>query len=294
MAMRLDPAKELAAEFSRLVEGSISDIEAHLGRALDGDASGFHDARKTIKKLRALIRLVRSVSPSLLRLNERLLRDAARAVAGPRAAVAAVETIDRLIAAYPRKIDTCALLEIRAALGERQDRIAAADMQASVTSAIGTVREARDGLRSVSFDGDDAGILAEGSRRTLAHWKDALKRARSRGSPDDFHALRKAVKAHWAQLGLLRDFKLGFSAKDRAKVEALGETLGELNDIHEMREALAYGAFDLPEDIDLSPFDRLLKTSAKTLEKQTLKTAARMVKGRKAGLKRRLAKAKAA
>lgn len=294
MALRLDPAKELPGEFARLVEGSISDIEGHLGRALDGDAAGFHDARKAIKKLRALIRLVRPASPDLLRLNERRLRDAARAVAGPRAAVAAIETVDRLIAAYPRKVDRCALRDIRAALGERRDRIAATDMQASVASAIGIVREARDGLRSVSFDGDDAGILAEGLRRTLTHWKDALKRVRTRGSPDDFHALRKAVKAHWAQLGLLRDFKLGFPASDRARVEALGETLGELNDIHEMREALVCGTLDLPEEIDLSPFAKLLKTSAKTLETTTLKTAAGMVKGRKTGLKRRLARAKAA
>jgi CHAD domain-containing protein len=73
------------------------------GRALDREA--IHETRKALKRLRALVRLLR------MELGERryqreyaILRDAARRLAGARDAEVMVDTLDALLQRYPRKL----------------------------------------------------------------------------------------------------------------------------------------------------------------------------------------------
>lgn len=289
MAFRIDPAAPLRLEFARIVEETAGAIDGHLRIEAGDHVKALHEARKAIKKLRALLRLARAAAPEPLRQEERRLRDAARAIAGPREAGAAVETLDRFIAAFPKRIVECRLGEIRAALLARCDRVAGDGLDAASAKARGLCGEARTGLRAVAFDPalSDADILRAGMEKTLSHWEKALDAARRHGRPADFHELRKTVKAHWAQLGLLRGFGDGFG-KRREAVEALGERLGELNDIHVMREALASGALGLPEALDTRPFDRLLKKQGKALAGKALDEAERLLVDRPRKLRRRL------
>ena len=64
------------------------------------------------------------------------------------------------------------------------------------------------------------------------------KRQRKRGEPDDFHDLRKAVKAHAMHLSLLKKFWPSPVKPRRKAVDALGEKLGELHDIFVLRALL--------------------------------------------------------
>ena len=125
-------------------------------------------------------------------------------------------------------------------------------------------------------------------KKTLARWKRALGEAKRRGEPADFHELRKAVKAHWAQLGLLRGFRPDGFAERREAVDALGERLGELNDLHVMRAALAAGMPGLPSGPYAQPFDRLMKRQAKALAGRALDEAARLHADRPRRLRRQL------
>lgn len=290
-AFRIDPARKLRDEFGRIVDETCDAVAAHLNAADHG--RGLHEARKALKKLRALLRLVRAAEPRSLRVQERRLRNAARAIAGSREATAAVETLDRLIAAHPDKIVDCRLGEIRSHLLARCARMAGAELDAARGAAGALCIEARDRLRELAFDArlsDDA-VLADGMERTLRHWKKALEAAGKNGEAEDFHELRKAVKAHWAQLGLLRAFGLRGMGRRREAVEVLGERLGELNDLHVMREAVAQGTFGLPADLDTRAFDRLLKRQARALAAETLPQAKRLLDSRPEGLRRRMRKA---
>lgn len=290
---RIDPSRPLRAELARIVEETGGAVAAHLDAASQDHGRGLHEARKALKKLRALLRLVRAGAPKPLKEEERRFRDAARAIAGSREATAAVETLDRFIAAFPKKIVACRLGEIRAGLLARCDEIAGRELDAGRREARALCEEAQARLRATVFEADlsDADILARGMNKTLSHWRGALDAARRDGRPDDFHELRKAVKAHWAQLGLLRDFGLPGSRRRRGEVEALGERLGELNDIHVLRDALADGSLGLAADLDTRAFDALLKKHAKALARETLPEARRLLAERPGELRRRLRQA---
>ncbi|WP_161601188.1 CHAD domain-containing protein [Neoaquamicrobium microcysteis] len=291
-AFRIDPARKLRDEFGRIVEETCDAVAVHLNAA--DHRRGLHEARKALKKLRALLRLVRAAEPKSLKVQEHRFRDAARAIAGSREATAAVETLERLIAAHPDRIVDCRLGEIRCHLLARCAQ-AGAGLDEARGEASALCIEARDELRGLAFDeklSDDA-VLAEGMERTLRHWKKALEAAGKDGEAEDFHELRKAVKAHWAQLGLLRAFGLRGVGQRREAVEALGERLGELNDIHVMREAVARGTLGPPADLDTRAFDRLLKKEAKALAAAALPQAKKLLQSRPDGLRRRMRKAAA-
>ena len=293
MAFRIDPAAPLREEFARVADETGAAIEAHLEEAATDHASGLHEARKGIKKLRALARLVRAGAPEPLKAAETMLRDAGRAVSGPRDAAAAVEAVDRLARAFPKKTGECRLDDIRAALARRCEERAGAGLEEARLNALALCRAARDALRAVTFEAGlgDAEILARGMKKTLRRWERALEAAEKHGEPADFHELRKAVKAHAAQLGLLRDLLPDGIEERREATSALGERLGELNDIHVMRAGLAEGGLGLPDGLDARPFDRLLKRQGKALSGKALVEAGRLLAHRPGKLRRRLGKA---
>lgn len=119
---------------------------------------------------------------------------------------------------------------------------------------------------------DDA-ILAHGMERTLRRWRKALARAKREKEPGEaFHDLRKAVKAHGAQLALLRDMVSGAPGRRRRAVDALGERLGELNDIADMRARLKAGEDGFGNAV-ARPFTRLLKRHARRLARKSRRQA---------------------
>jgi hypothetical protein len=109
------------------VEAGVRRIaDEQLGKAvaaLGGEAlhEGVHDARKRVKKLRGLLRLVRPGFKGYAEEN-RTLRDAARTLSGLRDHAAMIETLDRLAARYPGRMDGRRMVPLRRAISRRGAR----------------------------------------------------------------------------------------------------------------------------------------------------------------------------
>ena len=295
MAGRIDPALPLAESFALLTDALADDVRRHLCTAADNHALGLHQARKAIKRLRALLRLYRSAAPAPLKRCDREFGTAARAIAGPREATALVETVDRFIAAYPKRIVDARLGEIRVELMRRADRIGEdVSIDDHIAEARTTFDAAMRELRRIDLSGADAGTLEHGVRKALKRWSGALDRARKKGGEEAFHDLRKAVKAHAAQLTLLEAFWPEDWRRRRKSVDDLGELLGELNDIHVMRDALRRGTLDLPTDIEPAGFVKLLDKERKRLSRRALVDAHDHLESLPAGLGKSLRTALAA
>jgi CHAD domain-containing protein len=279
MAYWIDPSRPLEDEYRRLVGELTAAIATHLEGATADHARGLHEARKTAKKLRALLRLLRSAAPGPLKTADAGFGKAARSIAGPREATALVETLERLIEAYPDRIVEARLGEIRAFLIRRRERLA--EGSHALDEAIAGARAACAGARSCALDIDlgraDAGTLHNGVRKSLKTWAHALARARDTGEPEAFHDLRKAVKAHAAHLSLLEDFWPEVWRKRRKAVDALGETLGDLNDVHVMLDAVRDASLGLPDDIGTDCFRKLLRRERKRLARRSLAGARRLL-----------------
>ena len=116
MSFRIDPRLPLTSEVQRIAGEEIDKITAFLDSARDNPEKGLHNARKRIKALRALLRLVRPGDEAFCRAENDRFREMSQSIAGPRQASALIETIDRLIADFPENADAAGLAGIRAML----------------------------------------------------------------------------------------------------------------------------------------------------------------------------------
>ncbi|WP_269930799.1 CHAD domain-containing protein [Aminobacter sp. HY435] len=271
MSFSIDPRLPLTAEVQRIGGEEIEKVVAFLDSARDSPEKGLHNARKRIKALRSLLRLVRPGDEAFCRAENDRFREMSKSIAGPRQATALIETIDRLIADFPEDADNAGLAGIRAMLARHRASIAygEAGLGATLDAAVTECRAAVDALDTLSLPDnpdDAADILAEGALTTLRRARKGLELSRERGGAEDFHELRKAVKTHAAHLSLLRKLWPAPVRPRRERADLLGESLGELHDVLVMRALI---------EMRETPFDgaepkhlvRLLKRSEKALRK---------------------------
>lgn len=281
MSFRIDPRLPLTAEVRRIAKGEIEAMLRHLASAAERPDKAMHGCRKRIKKLRALLRLVRSGDPAFIREENARYRDISASLAGPREAAALIETVDRLAADFPEHDAAGAFETVRATLKARRRRLLHED-RALAALAEGAAASCRAGFAKIdalALPGDPeqaADVLADGARDALQKARKALKRAGQNGEAEDFHDLRKAVKAHAMHLSLLKRLWPGPVRAQRDAVEALGDSLGDLHDIFVMRAMLAGDGEPLADSPDAKLVDRLLKRSERRLRKACLAQASQL------------------
>ncbi len=281
MNYRIDPRLPLTGEIRRIAGGRIGKAVESLETSRTTPEKGLHDARKRFKELRALFRLVRSGDRAFSRKEGIRYRDIARTIAGAREATALIETLDRLVKEFPKACSAGELDGIRAALEARRACIAhdRADLGPVIDAAIAACGSGRIALAGIALPDDPqlaADVLADGARKTMRHAARALGTAAKRGRPDDFHTLRKAVKAHWMHLSLLRGVWPRPLKSRRKAVETLAERLGDLNDIFVMRALIEAEGKALGGKKAIALMRRLLKRSERPLRKDCLKEAGKL------------------
>jgi CHAD domain-containing protein len=199
---------------------------------LQGEA--VHEIRKSVKKLRALLRLVR---PGLAehRALDALLRDAARRVAALRDAAVLLHTLDALA---PDGLPT-----IRAAFTQAPPRArdAADEALAACRADLAT---ARGQIKALALQGAEADVLQAGLILTLHQAQTTLHVALRDTAPEAVHNFRKRVKDHLYHARLLTPLWPVMMGPHAEAAEELAETLGLMNDIAVFRDALT--GLDLP------------------------------------------------
>lgn len=278
MSARLRPTLSLRDEFVRIAGGEIDKALALLTDADLERGTMLHETRKRIKKIRAILRLTRPGCKRFCKAEDIRHRDTARSIAGGRDATALVETVQRLIRAFPADTAEGELDAIHEALIDGRDRALERNqsLDAALGDAIASLRAGRRALADLAIPDDPeaaARVLAKGAVETVKAARNAIRAAGDRGEPEDFHDLRKAVKRHWTQLALLGDLWPEAVAPRRRQLKDLGEALGELNDIDLLRTALGGIDGDDAFDASAAQAERLMARREKALRKRTLARA---------------------
>jgi len=222
-----------------------------------------HELRKTVKKLRALLRLVRPVFPDYARENA-ALRDAGRLVAGLRER-------DVLLALFDRHAGAAALTDtddLRAALaGSLHDPTRAPEALADHAAALRSLRQrARHWrLKAKGFDALEPGLL-----RSHEQARQALKAYRKAPGPETLHSLRKALKTQWYHTRLLTPIWPPMMEARATSLDRIGEGLGDARDNNLLADRLS----ELPGGALLA--DRA-RDAARTLDRQAVTDARRML-----------------
>jgi CHAD domain-containing protein len=273
MSYRLGLTLDLAREVLRVEHDELERAFCELEHP---DAKGIHEARKHIKKLRALLHLTRPVlGRAAFELAEDELRQAGRALAGARDRDALLEAFDRVVAAVAEHAESGpasdGLAPLRGRLGESdaplgQGLATARDILATRLSQLDQ-RELKLGRRE----------LVEGIADTYERGRKRLKKLRP-GSPSEaFHDYRKQVKYHQHHLALIENAWPEALSLRRGQTDRLGEALGQHHDLAALEQALAQLAFEQPEiDAALQLVKKQIPIEREKLESETLALGARL------------------
>jgi len=203
------------------------------GEAGDGppEERAIHETRKALKRLRALLRLLRSeLGERLFAREYTILRDAARRLAGARDAEVMVDTLDTLLARHPRKLARRrALIELHELLvaeraAARQRALGDGTTRGEVLCELAGMRE-RVARWSLSERPSIAVVESEMRRLYRQGRRRHRRLAHGAGGARALHEWRKRVKdlRYAAEM-------LGLRPLAR-RADTLGEHLGEEHDL---------------------------------------------------------------
>lgn len=239
----------LTEALHRIAAADVARIRRHLADP-DLEADAVHDLRKSVKKLRALLRLVRHGMPDVQPAENVILRDAARLLSGRRDAAVRLATYDRLIGADPAP----ALLALRAHL------VAEAAMPAAAPPDLHSLFDAlAQRIEGWTLAGSDRRILAEGLADTRARARRAMRDARENPQDEVLHDWRKRAKDHWYQARLFTPVWPEVMRPIVAEADRLGEALGDHHDLGVLSSHISA----LPEDVVRSDARDLITARAR-------------------------------
>lgn len=238
MAYRLDLDEPLGAELRRVAA-------EQLGRAIAGleaatprkRPAAVHDARKRVKKTRALLRLMRpGLARDVYQDEQDALRAAGRLLSGTRDADVLGETVDGLAERFAGRMPASSFNGLRRAVTARARSEIATDHSAEAIAALRAIA-ARAAVWPL--EDCDAKALRKGAVRVQKAGAKRYAAARRAEAGVALHELRKRVKDRWYHERLLRD---GWPAVGKAyagEADRLGELLGDEHDLAVLDERLA-------------------------------------------------------
>ncbi len=201
-----------------------------------------HAARKGGKRVRSLLRLVRSgLGESTFRRDDERLRDAMRPLAELRDGDAALEALDALVEHAGAAAPASAVGRLRATLRSRRRRAArAASRAAAVAAAAAAVYDARKSAKRWAFGAGGSSLLVDGVRRVYARARKARGAALAALDMGDgadartleaMHAWRKRVKNLQHTLELIAISWPRVLAALAAEADRLADALGDDRDL---------------------------------------------------------------
>ena len=243
MAYRFQPGEPLDREIARIAGEEIAIAVKSLGERGRARAEGIHEARKSIKKIRALLRLVETHLGEAYSNEQAALRDIGRRLSEVRDRHVVVETLDRLRKKYSRKLRATDVANLRRALVA--ERISA-EKQSGLTR---TLPEIRSSLETIAQRIGEwhsrvkgLALIEDGLENTFRRGRKALAKARRHPSDQAYHQLRKRVKDYWYEVRLLEDFWTRSWKQREASLRDLEDSLGNDHNLVVLREAILKSA----------------------------------------------------
>jgi CHAD domain-containing protein len=223
MAFQLRQDESIRRGLRRLCRKEL-DAAAHaLEWPRDDRSASLHDARTSVKKARAILKIIDPWSPSGTRQERRRLQKVGRTLSPFRDADASIEIFDRLRERTPDWLPEHASECLRSALLEDRDRLW--NSEPRLPKCVRALRKTRTFMKkwSTTVKFAEVGLALADSRRA---GRRALERARPGGAAADFHRWRIEAKTHWYQLRLLEGAG-GEIPETVSRLEDLETWLGE-------------------------------------------------------------------
>ncbi len=237
MAYRLKPDQSFDSGIRRI---GLEQIDRALHHLQGGDEDGdpIHETRKGLKRVRALLRLVRpGLSSHDYKTENARYRDIGRLLAGARDRQVLLETVNKFETMSAGRTRS-AFAAARARLTGKAGGAGTSDHDDALARAIEGLVAGRAVMAELSFKETGFEVAIEGMERTYRRAARAFERAYDAPDGEALHEWRKFVQHHWRQMSLLTAAWPEMAHARVAAAKEISNMLGEDHDIEVMLAAL--------------------------------------------------------
>jgi CHAD domain-containing protein len=213
-----------------------------------------HEARKRIKELRAIARLLGNKKEL-----GAALRDVAHELASSRDAEAMIESFDKLRERFADEWGKRRFGKIRRALVNQRTTV-------DTTSAIASLRALRPAIEAWSDRDDRFDLFARGLLKTYRRSRRAMRAATNKHAPEQFHEWRKRIKDQWYQIQVIEGASPEILGGHARALHDLSRVLGDHHDLVVLRNTLRANPVASPRL--LRAFDRFVVSRMTELEEE--------------------------
>lgn len=285
----LTPGESLAGGLRRLSVAQFEHaLEGFNDPAVPPDVA-VHEMRKSTKRVRALLRMVRAgIGEKVYHFENDALRDTSAMVAGVRDGAVMVKSVERLRDRYKRLLAPGVFQTTHERLKQRHQRLASRVLEDD--EILGQIQnvlyKARSRYAAWPVDPADPrsgkyvlshrfAAIGPGIGATYSQGRDEMKVSFDQPLSENFHAWRKRVKYLRHQMEIVAPLWWEVVGGLAVSLDTLGEVLGEEHDLAELTR-LATSVPDLVPD----PDERSLLVSLAHHRRQELQGAARVMGSR--------------
>ena len=230
MSYCLKANETLAAGLRRIAREELENALCQMNKARAGEeAAAVHATRKHIKKLRALLRLIRSeIGQEIFTEENNRLREVARGFSGSRDARVQLQLLEKLAAQAAQK--KSAFAKTSGALEE--------EMAAQADTFGPQRREAESTLQRIcdrleGWPVDDLAMkdLCCGLRHSYKRGRNCFEEVGAKPTTENFHSWRKRVKESGIRRASLQNLNRAVISEMAEAAKTLGQRLGDLHDL---------------------------------------------------------------
>ena len=272
MAFRLKRGAPIPGEVRRIVLRQLEIAISELHTVGDPESDeAVHDARRRVKKIRAMIRLVRPVLDKTYRAVDRDLREVSRMLAPVADGQGVIETLNAIAHRYRRVLPPRTIEAAREGLTRRSRQTdERARAEGVVHIAADTLRGEQERVTQWRVAGDGFRAISPGLHESYRRARHMMIVAWSRPTASHYHRWRRFVKDHWFHVRLLEN-RCGHDLLPyERRLEALDGVLGEYHNVVLLREVLVTDRFVSREETArclrvVAQYQRVLRRHAEAL-----------------------------
>jgi len=292
MAFHFEPGEPVPDGVRRIVREELEYAAAQLSQArTTARDEAIHEARKSLKKARAVLRLLRPELETTYRTENAKLRGIARRLSEVRDAGVMLETLDDLVEKFRPELGANTFAAVRRTLARsKREAERQAGMAALLARLAASLRAAARRAEAWGLQTDGFVALAPGFEKTFRQGRKALAEARRHPLPENDHAWRKRAKDHWYHVRLLGGDAGAWIESYEQDLKELETALGDGQNLTLLRRRILAEPDSYGSPADVALLTALIKRHQKNLRDKALALGARIYRRKARVLLRRLSR----
>jgi len=266
----------------RMARGQLDYAREGLEKASDrkiGDA--VHETRKSLKRLRALVRVARTpLGESRYRKENGDFREAGRLLSGARDSKVLIETLDELNERAAGEIAPEATAALSSQLEQEHEQALEAlrGDEALIESVGARLMAARRRTARWTFEADAFEGLTPGLERIYRRGRKRMRAARAEPSTENLHEWRKRVKDLWHATQIVRPASPNRLRQLGKRVHDLSDLLGDDHDLAVLRDYVEAHPQCFPDEETRLAVQALIDRRRQALQRQAFVLGKRIFK----------------